>query len=122
VHAVARLMLAGWIDNIQVSWVKLGPQMAQLLLEAGVNDLGGTLMDETISRSAGADFGEELTPSEMVRLIRAAGRRARRRGTLYQTLETYDDHDPAALGPLKARAAEPLRFMRRQSAAEPARA
>jgi FO synthase len=122
VHAVARLMLAGWIDNIQVSWVKLGPRMAQLLLDAGVNDLGGTLMDETISRSAGADFGEELTPIEMVRLIRDAGRPARRRGTLYQTLESYDDHDPADLGPLKPRAAEPLRFMRGQPLAQAAHA
>jgi FO synthase len=111
-------MLAGWIDNIQVSWVKLGPQMAQLLLDAGANDLGGTLMDETISRSAGADFGEELTPAEMVRLIRAAGRPARRRGTLYQTLESYDDHDPADTGPLKPRAAEPLRFMNPQTLRE----
>jgi 7,8-didemethyl-8-hydroxy-5-deazariboflavin synthase CofH subunit len=111
VHAVARLMLTGWIDNIQVSWVKLGPRVAQALLNAGVNDLGGTLMDETISRSAGADFGEELTPAEMVRLIRTAGRPALRRGTLYQVLETFDDHDPEDLGPLKRRKAQPIRFL-----------
>jgi 7,8-didemethyl-8-hydroxy-5-deazariboflavin synthase CofH subunit len=112
VHAVARLMLAGWIENIQVSWVKLGPEMAQALLNAGVNDLGGTLMDETISRSAGANFGEELTPTEMVGLIRDAGRRPLRRGTLYQKLETYDDHDPSDIGPLKPRPHEPIRFIR----------
>jgi 7,8-didemethyl-8-hydroxy-5-deazariboflavin synthase CofH subunit len=118
IHAAARLMLAGWIDNIQVSWVKLGPEVAQALLNSGVNDLGGTLMDETISRSAGANFGEELTPSEMVRLIRDAGRPARRRSTLYQTLESFDDHDPLDHGPLKPRAFEPIRFIRdRYSAA-----
>lgn len=111
VHATARLMLAGSIDHIQVSWVKLGPEMAQALLNAGVDDMGGTLMDETISRSAGANFGEELTPREMVALIRDAGRPARRRSTLYDTLETYDDHDPVDIGPLKPRAHEPIRFM-----------
>lgn len=77
--------------------------MAQALLNADVNDLGGTLMDETISRSAGANFGEELTPSETVGQIRDGGVPARRRGTLYQNLETYDDHDPEDLGPLKPR-------------------
>jgi len=112
IHAVARLMLSTWIDNIQVSWVKLGPQMAQTLLYAGVNDLGGTLMDETISRSAGANFGEELTAAEMVQLIRDAGRPACRRSTLYQILETYDDHDPIDLGPLKPRPVEPIQFLR----------
>ncbi|WP_326537926.1 5-amino-6-(D-ribitylamino)uracil--L-tyrosine 4-hydroxyphenyl transferase CofH [Pseudorhodoferax sp.] len=120
VHAVARLMLAGWIDNIQVSWVKLGPQMGQALLHAGVNDLGGTLMDETISRSAGAAFGEELTPREMVALARDAGRRPVRRGTLYQVLEDYADHEPANHGPLKPRQADPIRFMRQaRRAVEP---
>lgn len=112
-HAVARLMLAGWIDNIQVSWVKLGAQAAVRLLDAGVNDLGGTLMDETISRSAGATFGEELTPTEMVTLIRHAGRKPVRRGTLYQTLERYENHDPADFGTLKRRAFDPIRFTRR---------
>ncbi len=117
VHATARLMLAGWIDNIQVSWVKLGPQMAQALLHAGVNDLGGTLMDETISRSAGAEFGEELTPSEMVALARDAGRPVQRRGTLYQTLESFDDHDPVDTGPLKPRLVQPMRFMKKSESA-----
>ena len=70
--AVDLLMLAGWIDNIQVSWVKLGPELAQILLSAGVNDLGGTLMNESISRSAGASYGEEITAAEMV----AAGKKA----------------------------------------------
>jgi FO synthase len=73
-HAVARIMLQGYIDNIQASWVKLGPEMAQTMLACGVNDLGGTLMNESISRAAGAKHGQEITPLEMVRIIRAAGR------------------------------------------------
>lgn len=112
-HSVSRLMLAGWIDNIQVSWVKLGAEMAADLLHAGVNDLGGTLMDESISRSAGADFGEELTPTEMVKLIRHAGRSPVRRSTLYDVLETFEDHDPTDLGTLKARPHDPIRFLRK---------
>ena len=115
-HAVARLMLANWIDNIQVSWVKLGAERAADLLHAGVNDLGGTLMDESISRSAGADFGEELTPPEMVKLIRHVGRRPVRRNTLYQTVETYDDHDPADIGTLKTRPRDPIQFIRNAAA------
>ncbi|MDP4021994.1 5-amino-6-(D-ribitylamino)uracil--L-tyrosine 4-hydroxyphenyl transferase CofH [Methylobacterium sp. NEAU 140] len=111
VHAVARLMLAGWIDNIQVSWVKLGTKAAHDLLAAGVNDLGGTLMDESISRSAGSLHGEEVTAREMVRIIRAAGRRAQRRNTLYGVLESYDDHDPEDPGPLKPHIADPLAFL-----------
>ncbi|NML32355.1 5-amino-6-(D-ribitylamino)uracil--L-tyrosine 4-hydroxyphenyl transferase CofH [Paraburkholderia antibiotica] len=113
VHAIARLMLAGWIDNIQVSWVKLGPQAGQALLAAGANDFGGTLMDESISRSAGASFGEEITAAEMVRIIRDAGRQPERRSTLYVPLEHYADHDPVALPPLKARAYDPVQFLQR---------
>ncbi|MDR5761395.1 5-amino-6-(D-ribitylamino)uracil--L-tyrosine 4-hydroxyphenyl transferase CofH [Caballeronia sp. LZ035] len=113
VHAVSRLMLAGWIDNIQVSWVKLGTETAQTLLRAGVNDLGGTLMDETISRSAGSSHGEEVTAFEMVQIIRHAERDAVRRSTLYKTLEVYHDHDPIDIGTLKPRAQSPVRFMTR---------
>ena len=115
-HAIARLMLAGWIDNIQVSWVKLGAEMAGEMLHAGVNDLGGTLMDESISRSAGADFGEELTPVEMVKLIRHADRVPVRRNTLYDTLETFADHDPVELGTLKPRPHDPIGFLSREKA------
>ena len=115
-HAVARLMLAKWIDNIQVSWVKLGAERAADLLHAGVNDLGGTLMDESISRSAGADFGEELTPTEMVKLIRHAGRRPVRRNTLYQVVEAYDRHDPVDIGTLKYRPGDPIQFIKNAAA------
>jgi FO synthase len=83
-HAVARIALHGRIDNIQVSWVKMGVEGAKLALQVGANDLGGTLMDENISRAAGADHGQELTPQDMESLIRSIGRVPRRRTTLYQ--------------------------------------
>lgn len=82
-HAVARLVLYRRIDNIQASWVKLGADGVRHCLDAGVNDLGGTLMDETISRSAGASHGSEMAPERMERIVRAAGRVPRQRTTLY---------------------------------------
>lgn len=82
-HAVARLVLHRYIPNIQASWVKLGAEGVRRCLSAGVNDLGGTLMDESISRAAGASHGQEMTPQEMERIIRAAGRTPRQRTTLY---------------------------------------
>ena len=83
VHAVARLALHPWITNVQVSWVKLGPDGVAAALRAGVNDLGGTLMNESISRSAGAEHGQEFAPEQMEDLIRSAGRIPRQRTTLY---------------------------------------
>jgi FO synthase len=83
VHAVARLALHPWITNIQVSWVKLGREGVAAALRAGVNDLGGTLMNESISRSAGAQHGQEFPPEAMEELIRSAGRIPRQRTTLY---------------------------------------
>ena len=83
VHAVARIALHGHIPNIQVSWVKMGAEGAKLALQAGANDLGGTLMNENISRAAGADHGQELTAEAMEALIRSIGRVPRRRTTLY---------------------------------------
>ena len=83
VHAVARLALHPWITNIQVSWVKLGAEGAAAALRAGVNDLGGTLMNESISRSAGAEHGQEFPPEAMEALIRSCRRVARQRTTLY---------------------------------------
>ena len=83
VHAVARLALHPWITNIQASWVKLGPEGVAAVLRAGVNDLGGTLMNESISRSAGAQHGQEMPPERMEALIRNAGRVPRQRTTLY---------------------------------------
>jgi FO synthase len=83
VHAVARLALHPVITNIQCSWVKLGRDGSAAALRAGVNDLGGTLMNESISRSAGAEHGQELDPEQMELLIRASGRIPRQRTTLY---------------------------------------
>jgi len=82
-HAVARLALHPWITNIQASWVKLGPTGVAEVLRAGVNDLGGTLMNESISRAAGSEHGQELAPEAMEALIRASGRSPRQRTTLY---------------------------------------
>jgi FO synthase len=83
VHAVARLALHPWITNVQVSWVKLGREGVAAALRAGVNDLGGTLMNESISRSAGAEHGQEFAPEQMEELIRSNGRIPRQRTTLY---------------------------------------
>jgi FO synthase len=82
-HAVGRLALHPWIENVQVSWVKAGPAGVVEALHAGVNDLGGTLMNESISRAAGAGWGQELPPERMEALIRSAGRVPRQRTTLY---------------------------------------
>jgi FO synthase len=85
VHAVARLALHPVITNIQVSWVKIGPEGVRQALAAGVNDLGGTLMNESISRAAGSEWGQELPPEQMEELIRSAGRMPRQRTTTYGT-------------------------------------
>jgi 7,8-didemethyl-8-hydroxy-5-deazariboflavin synthase CofH subunit len=89
-HAVARLMLGASIKNIQSSWVKEGPRLAQYLLTAGANDVGGTLMNESISTSAGAQFGQMVTPVELRRLIRDAGRTPAQRKTNYDLIAVYD--------------------------------
>ncbi len=82
-HAVARLALHPLVANIQASWVKMGPRGVRACLQAGVNDLGGTLMNESITRAAGAGFGQELPPARMEALIRGAGRVPRQRSTPY---------------------------------------
>jgi FO synthase len=82
-HAVARLALHPLIPNIQTSWVKMGRDGVETCLRAGANDLGGTLMDETITRSAGAQHGQEMTPQDMERIIRGLGRIPRQRTTIY---------------------------------------
>ncbi|RHW23804.1 7,8-didemethyl-8-hydroxy-5-deazariboflavin synthase [Nocardioides immobilis] len=83
VHAVARIMLHGLIDNIQCSWVKLGPDQCTQVLNGGVNDLGGTLMEETISRMAGSTNGSRKERTELEAMAAAVGRPARERTTLY---------------------------------------
>ena len=86
-------MLGRWLRNIQASGVKEGPKLAQLLLDAGANDLGGTLINESISTSAGASYGQLVPPGELKRLIRDAGRIPAQRDTLYQVVKRYDDGD-----------------------------
>ncbi len=98
VHAVARLALHPWITNVQVSWVKLGREGVAAALRAGVNDLGGTLMNESISRAAGARHGQEFPPESMEELIRATGRIPRQRTTLYG--EVADERRLASFGAL----------------------
>jgi len=90
VHAVARLALRGWIDNIQCSWVKLGRDGCLVALQAGCNDFGGTLMNESISRAAGASHGQELGMEEMIDLIHSIGRTPVQRSTLYRELRAFD--------------------------------
>jgi FO synthase len=82
-HAVGRIGYHGSIDNIQASWVKLGVSGAQQLLQAGVNDLGGTLMDENISRAAGATHGQGITAEDFLAVVEPIGRTLRERTTLY---------------------------------------
>ena len=93
VHAIARIMLNNWIPNIQASWVKEGSRMSQLLLTAGVNDLGGTLINESISTSAGAQHGQLMRPSEFRQMIRQAGRVPAERYTTYGIKRIFSDND-----------------------------
>jgi FO synthase len=87
VHAVARIAYRDLIDNIQFSWVKLGREAGAQLLRAGCNDLGGTLMDENISRAAGATHGQEMTPEDFAAVVEPLGRTLVERTTLYGRVE-----------------------------------
>jgi len=89
-HAVARLALRGAVDNIQVSWVKCGLDGSRLILNAGANDLGGTLMNESISRAAGASHGQEVKPGQMRATIRSIGRVPAQRTTTYGMVKVFN--------------------------------
>lgn len=94
-YAIARLMLRGWIDNVQASWVKQGPAFAARCLESGASDFGGTLMNESISTAAGAPHGHFLKPSEMRSYIRCSGRIPVQRTTTYSVVRTFEvEPDP----------------------------
>ncbi len=95
VHAIARIMLNNWIPNIQASWVKEGSRLSQLLLTTGVNDLGGTLINESISTSAGAQHGQLMRPAEFREMIRQAGRIPAERFTTYELKRVFDQDDGA---------------------------
>ncbi|MFP6564283.1 MAG: 7,8-didemethyl-8-hydroxy-5-deazariboflavin synthase subunit CofH, partial [Myxococcota bacterium] len=121
--AVARLFLRPWIQNIQVSWVKMGPKLGQMGLCSGANDFGGTLMEESISRESGSEHGENTPPEEFRRLIREIQRVPVERSTLYATLRRFDDpaEDPPSLEDAKPlRTAGPRRVRARIEAARTA--
>jgi FO synthase len=94
IHALARVMLAGAINNIQVSWVKLNRRLSQLCLHAGANDYGGTLMEENISREAGATAGQYTSPEEFQSLILEAGRIPAERNTVYSRIQIKSRPQP----------------------------
>ncbi|MFN8506494.1 MAG: 5-amino-6-(D-ribitylamino)uracil--L-tyrosine 4-hydroxyphenyl transferase CofH [Dehalococcoidia bacterium] len=108
-HAVARLVLHPHIPNIQVSWVKMGVEGVKACLQAGCNDLGGTLMNESITRAAGTQHGQELPPERMDEIIRGIGRTPKQRSTPYgeppaaQVRRSYDapEMEPIVLTPVK---------------------
>jgi FO synthase len=87
-HAVGRIAYRGWIDNVQVSWVKVGMGGARQALVAGCNDLGGTLMDENISRAAGASHGQEIDDTDLLEIVEPLGRTLEQRTTLYGRTQT----------------------------------
>jgi len=123
-YAVARLMLDPWIPNIQATWVKQGPRLAQECLAAGANDFGGTLMNESISTSAGAQHGQFLHPAEIRQWIRASGRVPVQRSTTYQILRVFEQEpiepepswDPERFGSYATLIAAPeFRFRERRA-------
>jgi FO synthase len=102
-HAVARIVLHALIPNIQASWVKLGPEGVKVALQAGVNDLGGTLMNESITRAAGSVHGQEAAPETIEQWIHASGRVSRQRTTTYgdaPEAQRIASFDAAPLDPL----------------------
>jgi FO synthase len=115
-HAVARLALNPLITNIQASWVKAGPAGVARLLAAGVNDCGGTLMNESISRAAGTQHGQEHPPEAMEAMIRAAGRAPRQRTTLYRAVDREQERLSFGAPPLAPGVQTPVRRMAHRSA------
>jgi FO synthase len=111
-HAVARLVLNPYIRNIQVSWVKLGPLGVRAALAAGANDLGGTLMNESISRAAGASHGQGMDPASMEGLIRSCGRSPAQRTTTYGVVpeeQRAKSFTAQALAPIELTPFRPVR-------------
>jgi 7,8-didemethyl-8-hydroxy-5-deazariboflavin synthase CofH subunit len=109
VHALSRVLLYGAIRNIQVSWVKLGIDASLACLQAGANDFGGTLMEENISKAAGATFGEYVSPEEFRSHIRKIGRVPAERSTTYKirrTFERLEDDPPSVMPPFRVARAE----------------
>jgi FO synthase len=112
-HAIARLVLHPLITNIQVSWVKLGAEGAASILRGGANDLGGTLMNESISRAAGAEHGQEFEPERIEALIASLGRMAQQRSTLYAPVSAARRAASFGAAPLAPIVQTPLSRQRR---------
>ena len=102
-YAVSRIMLNNWIPNLQASWVKEGPKLAQMALDAGCNDFMGTLINESISTSAGAIYGQRMAPREMRALIREMGRIPAERNTLYGIKRQFGIEPRRPLRPARPR-------------------
>ena len=117
-HAVARLVLHPHFTNIQASWVKLGHEGLAACLNAGCNDLGGTLMNESISRAAGASHGQETTPQSMIEMITAAGREPRQRNTRYGNVSQDRKATGLAAGELTRLINTPARKYERKDASK----
>jgi FO synthase len=103
VHSLARVLLHGAIKNIQVSWVKLGFETSLACLNAGANDFSGTLMEENISKAAGATFGEYVSPQDFRRMIRSIGRIPAERTTTYKIRHLYSGDDEVQTAPAQPR-------------------
>jgi FO synthase subunit 2 len=99
-YAVSRIALNNWIPNLQASWVKEGPKLAQMALNAGCNDFMGTLINESISTSAGAIYGQRMAPREMRALIREMGRVPAERNTLYGIVREFGAEEDGHYDPL----------------------
>jgi 7,8-didemethyl-8-hydroxy-5-deazariboflavin synthase CofH subunit len=114
VHALSRVLLHGAIKNLQVSWVKLGFDVSLDCLKAGANDFSGTLMEESISKAAGATFGEYVSPEQFQRMIRSIGRTPAERSTTYKIRRLFDSYEAPENGartapnPAATRASAPL--------------
>jgi FO synthase len=116
-HAVARLALHPHVRNIQASWVKMGPRGVEACLKAGANDLGGTLMNETITRAAGAVHGQEMSPAAMEAAIQRIGRVPVQRTTLYGMASAERRRASFAAAPLAEIVNTPARRYDREPAA-----
>ena len=107
-HALSRVLLHGTIKNLQVSWVKLGFEMSLECLQAGANDFSGTLMEESISKAAGANFGEFVSPEEFRRMIRSIGRVPAERSTTYKIRRLFDSPEVSDALEIRAPSSLPL--------------
>ena len=102
IHALARILLHGAIKNLQVSWVKLGFEISLACLNAGANDFSGTLMEENISKAAGATFGEYVSPEQFRKMIRSIGRVPAERSTTYKIRRVFDEQEQPMVSPPSA--------------------